>query len=69
MKMVLMKLQIRLKNILIGDNMEENKCPQCGAKMKSDAKFCIFCGYINYDAPGNEEPEQDLFRHRWFPNT
>lgn len=35
--------------------MEENKCPQCGAKMKSNAKFCIFCGYINYDAPGNED--------------
>ena len=35
--------------------MEEKKCPQCGAKMKSDAKFCIHCGYINYDAPGNED--------------
>lgn len=35
--------------------MDENKCPQCGSKMKKDAKFCIFCGYINYDAPGNED--------------
>lgn len=35
--------------------MEENKCPQCGAKMRDDAKFCIHCGYINYNAPGNED--------------
>ena len=28
-------------------------CPQCGHEMKEDARFCIHCGYINYDSEKN----------------
>lgn len=28
-------------------------CPQCGHEMREDARFCIYCGYINYDSEKN----------------
>ena len=30
-------------------------CSKCGQKNSVTSKFCIHCGYINYDAPGNED--------------
>lgn len=29
-------------------------CPQCGHEMEENARFCIHCGYINYDSEKNE---------------
>jgi len=29
-------------------------CPKCGEEMKADARFCIHCGYINYDNEKND---------------
>ena len=28
-------------------------CPQCGHEMREDARFCIYCGYINFDSEKN----------------
>ena len=28
-------------------------CPKCGVAMAEDARFCIHCGYINFDNEKN----------------
>ena len=36
------------------NNNNNNKCPKCGFKMKPNDRFCIHCGYINFDSSKNE---------------
>ena len=40
------------------DNMNDNSytitCPKCGEEMKSDARYCMKCGYINTDHEANK---------------
>lgn len=30
-------------------------CPKCGAEMKVNARYCMHCGYLNYDHPDNKQ--------------
>ena len=30
------------------------KCPQCGYLLEKTDRYCIHCGYINYDNPDNK---------------
>lgn len=46
------------------------KCANCGKKLKSNEKFCTYCGYYNDNE--NEEtfskelPEEDLIEENWY---
>lgn len=38
----------------MNDETNYTKCPKCGFKLKSTDRFCIHCGYINFDNNKNE---------------
>ncbi len=33
-------------------------CPKCGAEMKINARYCMHCGYLNYNHPDNKKMQQ-----------
>ena len=36
------------------ENIEMITCKRCGAPMKSNQRYCMKCGYLNYDHPDNQ---------------
>ena len=38
----------------MSDDANKTRCPKCGFKMKNTDRFCIHCGYINFDNNKNE---------------
>ena len=36
----------------------KTRCPKCGFKLKSTDRFCMHCGYINFDNTNNEYLEK-----------
>lgn len=34
-------------------NGDKMLCPRCGEKMKTNARYCMKCGYLNYNHPEN----------------
>ena len=38
----------------MSDETNKTKCPKCGFRLKSTDRFCIHCGYINFDNSNNE---------------
>ena len=36
----------------------KTRCPKCGFRMKSTDRFCMHCGYINFDNTNNEYLEK-----------
>ena len=47
------------------------KCVKCGKKLKSNEKFCTYCGYYNDESEeknwdNSEEVEEDLIEENWY---
>ena len=34
-------------------NDDKILCPRCGEEMKRNSRYCMKCGYLNYDHPEN----------------